>query len=426
MSLLDLLKPPAARVPRRIESDPEIVDLPDPESVVIPLEYPGRILFRPTVQAGDEVARNQVIGRSELGNCIHASIGGRVDEIRAVWTARGYHVPAVEIVRGSPPALAPEETLAQSGLDLASASRLELLRVGGVITPWTTPGHMDCEGDLDAYPPIRHIVLLAMHQEPTISNQELLLRARADDIRDGVRRVTEIEPQAKLWLLTSRSLRDWAAETFGDAVEVVGLPDDYRNRLKRVVIPRLTGIRIPVDQAYRSHGVGVLTVENALAALDALSGRPFTHKTVTLTGDSLPRPVTLRAPLGTRLRDLLANRGLSLPEGGRLIAGGPMHGTAQYTDETPLTKLQHGVYLMAADRLHTELNLTCVNCGRCTQACPQNIQVHLLGRCVEYDQMADALALHPEACHECGLCAFVCPAHRPLVQLVKMAKKYGG
>ena len=33
-----------------------------------------------------------------------------------------------------------------------------------------------------------------------------------------------------------------------------------------------------------------------------------------------------------------------------------------------------------------------------------------------------ATALHPEACLECGLCAFVCPARRPLAQLVKLAR----
>ncbi len=54
-----------------------------------------------------------------------------------------------------------------------------------------------------------------------------------------------------------------------------------------------------------------------------------------------------------------------------------------------------------------------------------NLQVHLLGRCVEYDQFAAACEYHPEACLECGLCTFVCPSHRPLVQMVRMAKRYG-
>ncbi len=426
MSLLDVLKTPAARVPRRPEGAAEIIDLPAPDEVVIPLEYPERILFKPLVQAGEEVAENQVIARSELGNCLHASIGGKIREIRTIWSARGHHVPAIVIEKGTPPVLAPEETLARCGLDLASASRLDLLKCGGVISPWTLPGREHSEDEPADYPELRHLVVKAYHQEPTIFNWELLLQENVGEFREAARKVTEIAAQARLWLLVSRRIEPWARETFGDLMEVVGVSDDFRNRIERIVVPRLVGEDIPNTQPYGSRGVGVISVENALAGMRALSGKPFTRKTVTIHGDAMARPVTVRAPLGTRIRDILASQGLDAPEGGRILVGGPMMGSAQYTDETPLTKLEHGIYLMSADKLPSEVNLTCINCGRCTRACPVNLQVHMIGRCVEYDQLADARARHPEACNECGLCAFVCPSHRPLVQLVRMAKKYGG
>ncbi|MBL0381966.1 MAG: 4Fe-4S binding protein [Desulfofustis sp. PB-SRB1] len=31
--------------------------------------------------------------------------------------------------------------------------------------------------------------------------------------------------------------------------------------------------------------------------------------------------------------------------------------------------------------------------------------------------------LSPEACHECGLCAHVCPAQRPIVQLLHFCNR---
>jgi electron transport complex protein RnfC len=37
---------------------------------------------------------------------------------------------------------------------------------------------------------------------------------------------------------------------------------------------------------------------------------------------------------------------------------------------------------------------------------------------VEFGQIESAKGLNPEACHECGLCAYVCPAERPIVQLL--------
>jgi electron transport complex protein RnfC len=58
------------------------------------------------------------------------------------------------------------------------------------------------------------------------------------------------------------------------------------------------------------------------------------------------------------------------------------------------------------------------------RACPANLQVHMIGRCVQFGQVAEAVDYHPEACFDCGLCTFVCPARRPLVQLVNMAKSH--
>lgn len=425
MNLMSLLKTPAARLPRPSRSPSAIIDLPDPDQVVIPFEYPGQILFRPLIKEGDTVARNQVIGRSELGNYIHASIGGVVSEIRTIWTARGFHVPAAVIVRGDVPDMEPDQVLAQCGLDISSATRLELLKACGAATPWTTPGRHHGEADTAGYPETLHVVVKGVNEEPTICNLELLLKERCQEIRDGLHRLPEIVPQASVWLTVPWRLRDWAQDFFGDRFGVVGLRDDYRSRIEQLMVTRVTGVPTVETRSYREDGLAVLSVENFLNAMDGLEGRPVVRKTVTLAGGPLPEPVTVRAAIGTSLKSLLASQGLAAADFGRVIMGGPMKGMAQYTDETPLSKFQHGVYLLEESELPSEVNLTCINCGQCTRACPSNLQVHLIGRYVEHNLLADAAEFHPEVCHECGLCGFVCPAHRPLVQLMKMAKKYG-
>lgn len=103
-----------------------------------------------------------------------------------------------------------------------------------------------------------------------------------------------------------------------------------------------------------------------------------------------------------------------------------MMGITQYTDLTPVTKKDPGLYVKPEENLSEEFNLTCTNCGKCTQVCPVNLQVQLIGRCAEFEMLPDAQNYHPELCIECGLCAFVCPAHRPLLQLIQLCKKYHG
>jgi len=426
MNLLTMLKSPAARVPAAQVPGASIVDLPDPDEVIIALEYPGRIRFLPEVRDGETVARNQVIARSAQGNCLHASVSGTVKEIRPIWSATSDHVPAVVITRGEGEAWGPRQALARCGLDLRTGNRIDLLRAGGVVSPWTTPGRDDSESELGQYPAVEHLVLCAVNQEPTTVNYELLLRENADAVREGLHRLREITPNVKPQLLIAASAHRWAQAEFADTVDYVPLPPDYRRRIRRLVIPRLVGRSIPSGDAFRSHGVASLSVEQLLALTAALDGRPFVSKTVSVASRRLEQPVTVRVPLGTPVGWILSRLGLELPEGGRVILGGPMRGYAHFSAETPISKFENGILLLERDELPSEVNLTCINCGLCTRACPVNLQVHLLGRYVEFGALPDTVRFRPGACLECGLCGFVCPAHRPLVQLVKMAKKYGG
>lgn len=425
MSLLDIVKDPANRVPSGIDGASGIVDCPEPDTVILPLEYPGQILFNPLVQAGEIVARNQAIGRSERGNYVHASISGKVREIRTVWSARSFHVPAVVIDREPIDALEPAEAMGRCGLDFRHASRVDLLRAGGVVSPWSTPGKDHREVDVTDYPSIRHILIKGFNEEPTITNFERLLLENVEGVRESIQRLGDLVPQAQIWLTVRRSLVGWAEEQFGDAAEIAGVSEAYRHRLERLVVPRVTGIQVPYNKAFRSRGIAVLSVEHALNALAALVGRPVTHKTVTIAGAGIEQPLTVRTPLGTTVGDILASQGLEIGDYDRVIMGGPMMGMTIFDAETPLSKFQHGIYLLRRDDLPTDRNLTCVNCGRCARSCPANLQVHLVGLCVEYDRLDAAAAYHPEVCFECGLCAYVCPSHRPLVQLMRMAKRYG-
>ena len=271
---------------------------------------------------------------------------------------------------------------------------------------------------------IRHLVIVGHDVEPTQHVQELLLQERESHLSDGLRLLRDVAPQAEIFLTVPRSLVDWARDTFEGSLNVFGVSDEYRRRLVRMLVAQLTGIAVPPSVPYRSRGVAVMSVETALAAQDALEGRPFVRKTVTVSGRALSSPLTVRAPLGTSVKEILAACGLDLNDAGRVLAGGPMSGVAIFSGETPLCKFQHGIHLLDADELPGVVNRTCVNCGRCVRACPVHLQVNLIGRCVEFDQLNDAGTYHPEACLECGLCAFVCPAGRPLVQLVNLANRH--
>ena len=425
MSILRKIFQPLAHVPMYTQYEETISLVADPDTVVIPLEYPEQVYYEPLVREGDVVRKNQIIGRSTMSNCVHASISGVVKEIKPVWTARSFTVPAIVIESNKEPALTVDEMFESYGVPFRSASQVEKLKASGVVSPWTTPGRFHHEEEMEELPDVKQIVIKGANEEPTVFTFELLLQEKADKVLQGIRKLNNIAPNATIWLTTPKRLTEWAREEFGESVHVVAVSDEYKHRIERLLVRRLTDIDIPNTKSYRKMGVAVLSVEYLLAMVDALNGKgPFISKYITIAGNHLPKAVTVKIPIGTSIRTVLESQGFTDEVYARLLVGGPMKGIAQYSDETPLTKSCHGLYLMSQDALPVEVNLTCINCGRCVRACPVNLQVHLISRYVEHNLLKEAKQFHPEVCNECGLCAYVCPAHRPLVQLIYMCNQY--
>jgi electron transport complex protein RnfC len=396
----------------------------EPRRVIIPLEYPGQVLYRPLVSAGTAVRKNQIIGRSELDNCVHASISGVVTEIKSVWTARGFNVPAVVIDRNDEPPLSVDEMFEQFGVRFESASRLQKLKACGVLSPWTLAGRFHHEEVSKGLPEVTRIIIKGINEEPTVFTFAELLRRLPDRIKSGIGGLKNIAPNAEIILTTPNNLRSWAASEFGDEARVVGLSDQYRERIERLVVKRLTGITVPNTLSYRTAGIAVISVEYLIKLAEALDRKgPFVTKHLTITSSNGFRPIAVSFPVGTTINTLLWSLGLDEADYGRIIVGGPMKGNAQFSIDTPLTKSSHGLYLLSEEHIPEEVNLTCINCGRCTRACPVKLQVHLIGRCVEHGFLGEARRYQPSACNECGLCTYVCPSHRPLVQLIQMCNR---
>lgn len=408
-------KPQLPAVP---DYDPVIRQIEDPERVMIPLDYPERIHYLPTVKTGDTVRRGQVVGRSRLGNCTFASISGKVRDITTTWTAQSVHSPTVVIENDGAPGMSEEEMFDGPVSPENPLATLERIRSSGVNAPWTLSGRDYGAGEIVDLPKLESVIITGVQEEPTILTSQLLLEQNPEKVAEGLRRVRMLLPDVTLWLTVPEHLHAWAEEQFSQFAGIVALPPDYRSRIEREVVARLIGRRIPNRESYISHGVIVQDIENILAMIDALDGTsPLMQKHLTISGPTIGKAVTVRFPMGSSLGHILASQGLKVSDFTRPVVGGPMKGIAQYSEFTPLT-YNSGIYLIAADLSPFDPIAPCIFCGRCTRVCPAKIQVHLVNRMIEFGQFESTSNLHPEACHECGLCAHVCPAERPIVQLL--------
>ena len=99
-----------------------------------------------------------------------------------------------------------------------------------------------------------------------------------------------------------------------------------------------------------------------------------------------------------------------------------MMGFAQKSFEVPVAKNTSGILLLPVELSMNYGSTGCIRCGRCVEGCPMNLIPCLLGNAVEAERFDLAAQNHVMDCLECGSCAYVCPAHRPLVQHMRRAK----
>ena len=107
----------------------------------------------------------------------------------------------------------------------------------------------------------------------------------------------------------------------------------------------------------------------------------------------------------------------------KIISGGPMMGFAMFGLDVPTTKTSSSLLCLGKDAVAEFEPLACINCGRCVEACPENLIPSRLAKFGNNGLMAEFEKWHGLECIECGSCSYVCPSRRQVAQSVKTMKK---
>ena len=213
----------------------------------------------------------------------------------------------------------------------------------------------------------------------------------------------------------------------GTAVRVQLLGDYYPAGDEYDLVHEVTGRLIPPAGIPIQVGAVVCNVETLVNVAAAASGRPVTHKTLTIAG-AVRHPLSLTVPIGTSYRDCIAAAGGLTTEEPVLCLGGMMMGETTEDLETPVTKTSTGAIVLPRSHHVVERKLkppkvqaaigksACDQCRYCTEYCPR----FLLGYAVEPHQVMRTLSFSETGadyfnqwaamCCACGLCTlYSCP-----------------
>ena len=207
-------------------------------------------------------------------------------------------------------------------------------------------------------------------------------------------------------------------------ITVKALKTKYPQGSERHLIYATTGRAINSTMLPADAGCVVNNVDTVIAIYNAvIEGKPLMYRIVTVTGDAIANPQNFRVRIGTNYHELIEEAGGFKEPPVKIVSGGPMMGFGIFDLDVPATKTSSALLCMTKDEVSAMEPSACINCGKCVEACPGRVVPSKLADYAEhYDEEAFVKNNGMECC-ECGCCSFVCPAKRPLTQVIKSMRK---
>jgi electron transport complex protein RnfC len=387
---------------------------------------------QPLVQKGDQVEVGQKIGDSDarITAPVHASVSGTVVAVEPrMHPALGRPELAVVIESDGEgrvhPGIQPAPGIDQlDGTAIRSIIRnAGLVGLGGAAFPTAVKVSPPANKPIDTF------ILNGAECEPFLTADYRLMVEEAPAIILGMKALMKAIPVSRGYIgieddkpgAISAMMKAARSEP---GLEVVVLKTRYPQGAEKQLVKAILGRRVPPPPGLPLDvGVVVNNVGTAHALAVALqTGMPLVERVVTVTGSAIAAPANLRVKLGTLFSDLISEcGGYSVPPG-KLIMGGPMMGIAQHTAEVPVIKGTSGILVLAGDEAWHGDPTPCVRCARCVDACPMELLPVFIGAYAERGQWEICDRYHAVDCLECGSCSYICPARRPLVQTIRLAK----
>ena len=409
----------------------EVVRIPTPSKVVIPMQQHIGAPCEPVVKVGDEVAVGQLIGDSDkfVSAPIHASVSGTVTAIGDIKMPNGSVSKAVTIESDGemrlwegikPPKVETREDLIKAVRDSG------LVGLGGAGFPTHVKLNFPPDKNIDT------LVVNAAECEPYITVDYRECMENSWDILSGVYALKELLGFKQV-IIAAEDNKPEAFKVLGkiadhdadidDSVKLMVLESKYPQGAEKMMVQSATGRRVPPGKLPADVGCVVMNVASvAFISRYLKTGKPLVSRSLTVDGSAIAEPKTVRVPVGTDIGEIIDFCGGFKGEPCKILTGGPMMGLAIVGTDLPVLKQNNAILAFTADDAVLKPETDCIRCGRCVAACPMSLMPTNIVKAAKIKDVDALKRAGVTVCMECGSCAFACPAGKPLVQHMRLAK----
>jgi electron transport complex protein RnfC len=403
--------------------------MPLPDKVYISMVQHIGAPCQPTVAVGDLVKVGQVIGDSEafVSAPIHSGVSGKVLSIEKTMSSVGIWDPIVtiavdkkqEVLESIAP---PEVTDKESFLKAVRASGV--VGLGGAAFPTHVKFNPKNPDEVDT------LVINGAECEPYITADYRTMMEDSELLIGGIK-TTMKYLNLKKAIIAIEANKEPAIKKLADMVkdepgiEVFTLKPMYPQGAERVIIYETTGRVVPPGKLPADSGVLVSNVSSLVAIQRYIeTGMPLVSKKITIDGTAIKTPKNVEVLIGTPINKLIefCDGYRRVPK--KIIMGGPMMGRAIYDDGIAVIKNNNAILAFDEEWAAFPKETACINCGRCTKACPMMLMPTTLFKAYERRDKETLVKLNVSLCMECGSCSYVCPAKKQLSFMNRLAKQF--
>lgn len=407
-----------------------------PQQAIFPLSQHIGAPAKPVVKKGDKVKVGTLLAEAGgfVSAPVYSSVSGTVQKIDEVIDATGYCKPAIIVkVEGDEW----EESIDRSDKletldaypELTPEEIIERIKKAGV----TGMGGAGFPTFIKLCPPptakAECVILNGVECEPYITSDYRLMMEHADEILVGLELLMKAVKVDKGYIGIEENkpmaITLFEEKTAGRSdIEIVPLKKKYPQGGEKQLVDAVIRRQVPAPPAIPVNvGAVVQNVGTAFAVYQAvMKNKPLFERYTTVTGKKLEKPSNFLVRMGTPMIDLINECG-GMPEGdNKLLAGGPMMGKALMSVDVPICKGTNSVTILSGDDAKRKPVQPCIRCAKCVSACPMGLEPYLLATASALHDWEKVEAAGVTSCIECGSCQFTCPAHRPMLDNIRLGK----